>query len=77
MNTDRNFQTRLSKTFGNRWFRVIAATVGFGTALVYLWNSKRTDSSARARSRFDHTVDDRGTGQEGFKNSSKAARPRL
>ena len=64
MDTDQTARTRLSKTFGNRWFGVIVATVGFGTALVYLWNSKRTDSSARVRRPFDHKVDDRGTGQE-------------
>jgi hypothetical protein len=64
MDTDQNPRTKLSKTFGNRWFGVIVAALGFGTALVYLWNSKRTDSSVRVRRRFDHKVDDRGTGQE-------------
>jgi hypothetical protein len=65
MDTDQTPRRRLSKTLGSRWFGVIAAAVGFGTALMYLWNSgKRTDSSARARRRFDHKVDDRGTGQE-------------
>lgn len=67
MDSEENVRGRLGKTIGNRWFGVIAAAVGLGTTLVYLWNTrqgKRKDTPLRTRRRFDNTVDDRGTGQE-------------
>ena len=68
MSTD-NLRARLGKTFGNRWFRIIAAGVGLGSALVYLWKSgqdrARSDTSLRRRRPLrNKVVDDRGTGQE-------------
>jgi hypothetical protein len=67
MSTD-NLRARLGKTFGNRWFGIVAAGVGLGSALVYLWKSgqdrARSDKSLRRRQLINKVVDDRGTGQE-------------
>jgi len=67
MSTDRTPRARLRKTFGNRWFGIIAAGVGLG-ALVYLLKSgqdrARRHTSLRRRPLSNKVVDDRGTGQE-------------
>ncbi len=69
MSIDGTVRARLGKTFGNRWFGIIAAGVGLGTALVYLWKSGQdrgpSDISFRPRRPLrNEVVDDRGTGQE-------------
>ena len=69
MSTDGKLRAKLGKTFGNRWFGIIAAAVGLGTALVYLWKSgqdrARSETSLqRRRPLSNKVVDDRGTGQE-------------
>ena len=68
MSTD-NLRAKLGKAFGNRWFGIIAAGVGLGSALVYLWKigqDRRPSDSSLRRSRplSNKVVDDRGTGQE-------------
>jgi hypothetical protein len=68
MSTD-NLRAKLGKPFGNRWFGIIAAGVGLGSALVYLWKSgqdRRPSDTSLRRSRplSNKVVDDRGTGQE-------------
>ena len=68
MSTD-NLRARLGKTFGNRWFGMVAAGVGLGSAFVYLWKSgqdrRPSDTSLRRRRPLSNkVVNNRGIGLE-------------
>ncbi len=67
MITTGNVLNLFGKTFGNRRFGLLAAGVGVGAALYYLFVANRqvgSQTNGRPKHLTEHYVDDRGTGQD-------------